>query len=373
MTEDAHRILIKAIMAVASVALIIISPPPAGAQDLLNYPESVVFDTLNNRYLVSNWFTGNLVEIDEEGRQNNFLTGQRCFAGVCIVDSNVYVACKSLGVRGFNLFTGDMIMDLQVPGTSLLNDIAADTSGNLYLSDPQVHKIIKVRISDQEVSTFVEDGILVPNGMIHDAQNNRMILVSARNNSPIQAIDLADSSVSVIRYTSYDILDGITRDSEGYYYVSSWGTSSVYRFDQDFEGTPVIISTHEEQPADISFNFRDNILAVPIFYNHYVDFVVIEPTAVDELQIPNRAMAVTNYPNPFNSSTTIEYELVVPSDVTLEIYDMLGRKVETLVESHLPTGRYRTAWDATGMTSGIYFCRIRVNGFTFSKNLLLLK
>jgi sugar lactone lactonase YvrE len=340
------------------------------AAQLLSYPESVVFDSLNNRYLVSNWYTGNLVEIDEDGHQTDFLTARRCYAGVCIVDSNVYVACKSLGVRGFNLFTGEMIMDLQVPGTSLLNDIAADTSGNLYLSDPQVHKIIKVRISDQEVSTFVDDGILVPNGMIHDAENNRMILVSARNDSPIQAIDLA---VSVIRYTSYDILDGITRDNEGYYYISSWGTSSVYRFDRDFGGTPVVVSTHEEQPADISFNLRNNILAVPIFYNHYVDFVQIEPTAVEEPEIPNRASSLANYPNPFNSSTTIEYELVAPSNVTLEIYDMLGRRVETLVRSYLPTGRHHAVWHAVAMPSGIYFCKIRADGLTLSKRVLLLK
>jgi sugar lactone lactonase YvrE len=360
------RILLVALL--SSVFLI-----PQAAAQLLSYPESVVFDSLNNRYLVSSWYTGNLVEIDEDGRQSNFLTAQRCYAGVCIVDSNVYVACKSLGVRGFNLFSGEMTMDLQVPGTSLLNDIAADTSGNLYLSDPQVHKIIKVRISDQEVSTFVEDGILVPNGMIHDARNNRMILVSARNNSPIQAIDLADSSVSVIRYTSYDILDGITRDNEGNYYISSWGTSSVYRFDQDFSGTPVVVSTHEEQPADISFNLRDNVLAVPIFYNHYVDFVQIEPTAVDELLIPNRTTTISNYPNPFNSSTIIEYDLVVPSNVTLEIYDMLGRRVETLVESYLPAGRHRAEWDANGMSSGVYFCRIGTEGFVSSKRMLLLK
>jgi sugar lactone lactonase YvrE len=361
-----RRILITVIL----IFLVLVSQ---SAAQLLSYPESVVFDSLNNRYLVSNWFSGNLVQIDEEGRQDNFLTAERCYAGVCIVDSNVYVACKSLGVRGFNLFTGEMTMDLQAPGTSLLNDIAADTSGNLYLSDPQVHKIIKVRISDQEVSTFVEDGILVPNGMIHDAENNRMILVSARNNSPIQAIDLADSSVSVIRNTSYDILDGITRDNEGNYYISSWGSSSVYRFGPDFDGTPVVVSTHEEQPADISFNFRDNILAVPIFYNHYVDFVQIEPTAVEEPLIPSRTLTLSNYPNPFNLSTTIEYDLFSPSHVTLEIYDMLGRRIETLVKTSLPAGRYRVTWDAMGMSSGIYFCKIRTEEFTLSKRVLLLK
>lgn len=345
----------------------------SAAAQLLNYPESVVFDSLNNRYLVSNWFTGNLVQIDEEGTQSNFLTGERCFAGVCIVDSIVYVACKSLGVRGFNLFTGEMIMDLQVPETSLLNDIASDTSGNLYLSDPQVHKIIKVRISDQAVSTFVDSGILVPNGMIHDAQNNRMILVSARNNSPIQAIDLADSSVTIIRYTSYDILDGITRDGEGYYYISSWGSSAVYRFDPDFEDSPVIVSIHEEQPADISYNFRDNILAVPIFYNHFVDFVELEPTDVEELEIPSSALMTANYPNPFNASTTIEYDLSVSSDVTLEIFDILGRRVETLVDAYLPVGRYQTTWDAWDMSSGIYLYKIRIGKYVKTSRMMLLK
>jgi len=80
-----------------------------------------------------------------------------------------------------------------------------------------------------------------------------------------------------------------------------------------------------------------------------------------------------NYPNPFNASTTISYTLPCPSDVTLYIYDILGRKVQTLVSTNQPAGYHRAIWQADEFSSGVYFYKIQAGGYAETKKMVLLK
>ncbi|NQV15371.1 T9SS type A sorting domain-containing protein, partial [bacterium] len=71
-----------------------------------------------------------------------------------------------------------------------------------------------------------------------------------------------------------------------------------------------------------------------------------------------------NYPNPFNPSTTIKYELPEHSEVTLNIYDITGRNIKTLVQKSQPAGHYQAHWngfDKSGrqVASGMYFARLQ--------------
>jgi hypothetical protein len=80
-----------------------------------------------------------------------------------------------------------------------------------------------------------------------------------------------------------------------------------------------------------------------------------------------------NYPNPFNPSTTIAYQLSTRAHVTLKVYDVLGRKVATLVNEEKAAGRYTVSWDATKVASGVYFYEMRSNGYFETRAMLLLR
>jgi hypothetical protein len=88
-----------------------------------------------------------------------------------------------------------------------------------------------------------------------------------------------------------------------------------------------------------------------------------------------------NYPNPFNPSTEIRYQVSGTSEVRLEVFDMLGRKVSTLVNERQVAGEYQATFNAAGLASGIYFYRIDVRSsggsqtgaFTDTKKMLLIK
>ena len=89
-----------------------------------------------------------------------------------------------------------------------------------------------------------------------------------------------------------------------------------------------------------------------------------------------------NYPNPFNAQSVIRYDIKdVPGRmvlVSLDIFDLLGRRVRTLVRGRISSGRYAVVWDGTDdsgdrVASGVYFYRLIARDFVTSKKLLLLK
>jgi hypothetical protein len=93
----------------------------------------------------------------------------------------------------------------------------------------------------------------------------------------------------------------------------------------------------------------------------------------EETNLPDAFLVAQNYPNPFNLKTVIDYQLPVAGNVSLKVYDLLGREAATLVDTQLPAGRYKTTWNAAGAASGIYFYQLRAGDFVQCKKLILLK
>lgn len=80
-----------------------------------------------------------------------------------------------------------------------------------------------------------------------------------------------------------------------------------------------------------------------------------------------------NYPNPFNPSTTISYSLTSAGNVTLKIYDVLGKEVKALVHEYQASGQHKVVFRAADLPSGVYIYTLRAGAFTQSKKLMLLK
>ncbi|MGE5430827.1 MAG: T9SS type A sorting domain-containing protein [Syntrophomonadaceae bacterium] len=80
-----------------------------------------------------------------------------------------------------------------------------------------------------------------------------------------------------------------------------------------------------------------------------------------------------NFPNPFNPSTVINYQIPKASKVTLKVYDMLGKEVATLIDGYKEMGSYSVQFNASSLPSGIYIYEIRTNEFIKSGKMMLLK
>jgi N-acetylneuraminic acid mutarotase len=93
----------------------------------------------------------------------------------------------------------------------------------------------------------------------------------------------------------------------------------------------------------------------------------LSPTA------PKTFLLEQNYPNPFNPSTTIRYQLPVASEVKLEVYDVLGKKIATVVNERQSAGAYQVVWNASGLSSGTYFYRLQAGTFVETKKMIMVK
>jgi hypothetical protein len=110
---------------------------------------------------------------------------------------------------------------------------------------------------------------------------------------------------------------------------------------------------------------------------HYTDsreVTISSPTDVDELSVPSEFRLAQNYPNPFNPSTVIQFSVGSPGFTSLNVFDILGKRVGTLFEGVAQPGiRYTVTFDATGLADGTYFYTLTNNGESSLKKMLLLK
>ena len=369
-------------MRIVVVAMIVLlSLEACHSQNLLSLPESIIYDSVHYRYLISNCQTGDIIQVDSNGVQSYFVQGGHAIQGLEIVGNAVYVGCDSL-VRGFDLGSGAMVMDVHVSGVSNLNDVTADASGNLYVSDVFGTKIIKVNISTQNWWVFVNgQGIDHPNGLFYDKSYNRILVCSYRYHSPVQAISLADSSVSTLATTKFSDCYGITKDKYGRAYVTSWQTLSIYQFDSTFLDPPVKVYTNACGPADISYDRTHDVIAIPLQgCNSWATLHLDPPVGIRPVKGSFPRGSIDHFkigPNPFYNQTVISFETAALSLIRIEIIDKTGNRVKLLTDEMKAPGQYTVIWDGTNeagnrVAGGYYFILFRNNENRILKKALLL-
>ena len=148
---------------------------------------------------------------------------------------------------------------------------------------------------------------------------------------------------------------------------------------------PLTYTLSPELPAGLSFDAATRTISgtpqaegSPLYIYTVTDALGASVTM--QLQTrPAEFSLATNYPNPFNPATTIQYALPQPADVQLTVYNVVGQVVRTLVAEHQAAGRYLVAWDATNdngqsLSAGVYFYRLQAGGeFHAVRKMLLLK
>ncbi|MFO8028525.1 MAG: choice-of-anchor D domain-containing protein [Cyclonatronaceae bacterium] len=185
-----------------------------------------------------------------------------------------------------------------------------------------------------------------------------------------------------------------------YIYVDVWKPRiSPLRFKVEDGDTPdleiesMVPQTKTEQWETIVFDFSEkdgewNVIAFMPDFADPVDLdedIVIyfanirlgdEPditSAELDSELPTRFGLDQNYPNPFNPATSIAFQLPENSRVTLEVYDVIGRRVATLVDDNLNAGHHEVSFDGTRLASGVYVYRMQAGDFIQTRKLMLVK
>ncbi|MCP4582120.1 MAG: T9SS type A sorting domain-containing protein [candidate division Zixibacteria bacterium] len=109
-------------------------------------------------------------------------------------------------------------------------------------------------------------------------------------------------------------------------------------------------------------------------YDCYIVKLDEDHVGIDEYKlVPDNYKVLSNYPNPFNASTTISFAIDKPQHVSLKVYDIMGQEIKTLINTRLDAGMHSIKFDASDLASGFYLYKLETGEFTECSRMLLLK
>jgi len=344
------------------------------AQNYLDMPEGISYDSVSESYFVSCWNPACVVKIDSLGNQSIFKSGLNACANNVLVDSILYVSYR-YGVKAFNINTGVQVLYKPISANNYFDGIAYH-DGYLYLIN-HGQKLYKIDLSDNSHELLASTGLgNYPQGLIYDEVNDRLLSCSFQNSAPIVAIDPETGQTSYALWTGLNNLDALAQDQWGNIYVTCNGTSSVYRYDSNLENRIVVSSGHSG-PSGLEYNRDENILAISNFFTDVVDFVSMSPYSVDVPEIEGTQLH-QNFPNPVTTSTTFRFRVNRASEVGLFLYDSRGRFLDTLIDGFYPSGSHEFVWNSRNnsshsLSSGTYYVLLKNNEAEFVKKISVIR
>ncbi|MEJ2616227.1 MAG: T9SS type A sorting domain-containing protein [Ignavibacteriaceae bacterium] len=156
------------------------------------------------------------------------------------------------------------------------------------------------------------------------------------------------------------------KPSSGFWHSDEIGVLGNDKLDLD-KIAGITLELHMSAPQDDSTIAEGTVL---------LDDLVLESntTGVNDNVINPRSFSLEqNYPNPFNPSTHIQFDIASQVNVRLNVYDILGREVATLVDKEMMPGKHNLVFDAGDLPSGIYFYKIQAGKYSQTNKMILLK
>ncbi len=162
-------------------------------------------------------------------------------------------------------------------------------------------------------------------------------------------------------------------------YATDWADSNTYTWMHGIVDTTVVISMNDNTEYWWIVEAKDSDGQITVSNDGSPLRFVVGALSVDQLAgLPDQFALHQNYPNPFNPTSTIQYDLPEAANVTLIVYDIIGREVIRLVDQQMRPGYHRIVWNARdnagrAIPTGIYITRLVTPEYSKSIKMLLLK
>ncbi|MFN3393191.1 MAG: PQQ-dependent sugar dehydrogenase [Candidatus Thermochlorobacter sp.] len=202
--------------------------------------------------------------------------------------------------------------------------------------------------------------------------------------------------VELISFTGSRVTEGVQlnwttaseRNNAGFIVLRSSSSEAQPREIASYQFSP-LLRGRGTTTTPTTYNFLDTSVETGLSYTYRLRSVDFDGTIHDYLRTltlnvqplhadeqPKKAYSyalMQNYPNPFNPTTTIQFSIPAVSDVKLEVFNILGQKVSTLVNRRMEAGLHTVNFNATNLTSGVYFYRLQSGSFVQTKKMMLIK
>ena len=265
------------------------------------------------------------------------------------------------------------------------NDLVVKSDGSIFFTDPpfnipagQAQELSfsgVFRISLSGNLQLLDSSLALPNGICFSPDESKLY-VNNSSERVIYAWDVVNDSTiaNKRRFASINPVgyaDGMKVDAAGNIFCA--GPLGVWVFAPN--GAVLDTIPVPEQTANCNWGDADRkalyITAATAVYR--IRFTPATGVKDRGSLFNGEFQLYTNYPNPFNPGTTIEFSIPREAHVSLEIFNSLGQRVSLLEDQKLPAGDYRQEWNAATLPSGTYFCRLQADRLVQSKKVLLLK
>ncbi|HNX22237.1 MAG TPA: L-dopachrome tautomerase-related protein [Bacteroidales bacterium] len=281
-----------------------------------------------------------------------------------------------------------------VRDSCFLSDVRVDTDrGYAYITDSGLGAIIVVNLATGEsrrllegnVSVLSEDIMLTVNGQVINWKYHVNGLALTQNGDYLYYKALSSYSLyriptEYLRDTTYypcsvaanvqlvcSVVpsDGMEFDMHGNLYLTGIEDNSIYYLTPGLEFETAIVDSRLKYPDSFSITQNNEIyvstsrtLYAPGTY--FIFKLKEDPSGIESFTTSNSSgVQISNYPNPFQNSTTIQYQLKNQEEVDLRVVDLMGKEVKSLVNQQQEAGTYEIEFDGSELSNGIYFCILR--------------
>lgn len=218
-------------------------------------------------------------------------------------------------------------------------------------------KLVPLTANHAILSSEKEDGTMLDIGHFPMPAINESIAIPLHVNA-------TESGTFTLTATDFDIPAGISL------YLKDTETGDVTEINNQFEYSFTLTAAKSTSP-DVDLTCSNEPKKVsPV---SEARFLLVNEASAIENEIPVEITLEQNYPNPFNPTTVINYQLPSSMDVTLQVFDMTGRRVAVLQEGTMPAGSHTINFDATSLSSGVYMYSLKAGQQVFTKKLTLIK
>jgi len=349
-----------------------------------NFNDGLALDTAGNIY-ASRYFGSNVSKISPQGEVSIFATGFISPNGIAFGDSSYLFVPSG---------QGQTIHKVAPDGTTILvnstinspSGIAFNSEGIMYVAIYPNDRIDRILLDGTIEEFYSGNGLNGPVGLAFD-ENDNLYLNNFDNGQVVKITP--DSILTVLG----DMVGncGFMTLAPNAIYATAISINKIYKITYDgvmteFAGTGAA-GQNDGHVSQATFNGPNGIIATSTGDTLYIsDFNtnslrmitgVNNPTSVeDDVLIVTEFALEQNFPNPFNPATTITYS--IPKAVSglktkIIVYDILGNEIATLVNEEKTAGIHQVTFDASALTSGIYFYQLTAGDFINIKKMTLLK